>query len=117
MGKRAILVVLALSAAAGCGDSSDGAPMGSGGQEAGAGGGPGSAGAAGVGSAGMALRDSGATFETSMTADATNESTRSDASGDASSDAAVGPIEGIHFYGRWRLLPLAATTVNSGSHL
>jgi lysophospholipase L1-like esterase len=41
----------------------------------------------------------------------------SDAATDGSVEAASGPLEVIHYYGRWNLLQLAAITVNSGSHV
>ena len=62
--------------------------------------------------------ESGATSEAMSAVDAADEvANPTDASRDAAAEGATGPLEAIHYYGRWAVFPAFATTVNSGSHV
>jgi lysophospholipase L1-like esterase len=115
MRMRTSTFALALIVASGCGDASEGAPGGGGGE---AGGSVADGSATPDQGLGNDNHDAGATLEATTTSDDSgNTAHPSDASTDVGGEGATGPLEAIHYYGRWNLLPAMAVTVNSGSHV
>jgi lysophospholipase L1-like esterase len=112
---RTSLLALFLATSAGCGDSSDF------GQSSASGGGGSDASDAAPSTLTMAgndTPDSGSATDTNSMS-ALDASTEVSATADAASDTAAeaGPLESIHYYGRWNVLSNMAITVNSGSHI
>jgi lysophospholipase L1-like esterase len=113
MKTEASIAILLMSLGAGCGDSVDDTPVGAGGQ----GGATPDGAVASGGDLGGGNRDASSSTPDAGSSDTANNISRDDAATDVGSDAAVGPVELVHYYGRWHLLPVAAITVNSGSHV